>query len=367
MSEGLELLKTMTDEKFENVVFCSDPDVGLRGVIVLHDTTLGPGFGGTRIMTYPSETAAVRDAMRLSKAMTYKNAAAGIEFGGGKAVLIGDPNKVKTEAYLRSFGRHIDGLGGRYITGVDVGTDSNDMVVILRETKWVVALPESYGGCGDTTAATAFGLYHGMRAAAKAVFGDENLGSRSIAVQGTGHIGAILARDLARDGARLYLSDIDRPRVQALAAEIGATVMDPEAIYSVKCDIFSPNALGAVLNDNTIPRLDCKLIAGAANNQLLDVDRHSAMLMNRSIHFVPDFIVSAGGVMNNSWQFTGYNREKAYGEMEKVIPANVVRILADSKALGITPQDAARRLAEDRIGAVHKVRKFFLGGGERKR
>jgi leucine dehydrogenase len=241
------------------------------------------------------------------------------------------------------------------------------MVVILRETKWVVALPESYGGCGDTTAATAFGLYHGMRAAAKAVFGVENLGSRTIAIQGTGHIGSILAHDLARDGAKLYISDVNRRRVEALGAEVGATVVDPEAIYDVKCDILSPNALGAVLNDDTIPRLNCKLIAGAANNQLLDPARHSPMIMNRGIYFVPDFIVSAGGVMNNSWQFTGYSRDKAYGEMERVIPANVTRILADSKACGMTPQDAAMRLAEDRINSLHKVRKFFLLGGERKR
>jgi leucine dehydrogenase len=360
MAESFELLRAMAEERFENVVYCSDPDVGLRGLIVLHDTTLGPGFGGTRIMTYPTEADALRDCMRLAKAMTYKNAAAGIEFGGGKAVLIGDASKVKTEAYLRSFGRHIEGLGGRYITGVDVGTDADDMVIILRETKWVVALPESYGGCGDTTAATAFGLYHGMRAAARAVFGSEALGSRSVAIQGTGHIGAILARQLAGEGAKLYLADVNRERVEALAAEVGAAVVAPDAIYDVECDILSPNALGAVLNDDTIPRLGCRLVVGAANNQLLEAERHSAMLVGRGIHFVPDFIVSAGGVMNNSWQFTGYNRDKAYGEIARVIPANVARILGDSAARGVTPQAAAMALAQERIDSVQRLRKFYL-------
>lgn len=360
--DGTGVLKRMLDEGYENVVLCSDPEVGLQGVIVLHDTTLGPGLGGTRLMPYRSEAEAVLDAMRLAKAMTYKNAAAGLDFGGGKAVLIGDPAKVKTEAYLRSFARHINGLAGRYITGVDVGTDPSDMVVILRETRYVVALPEAWGGCGDTTAATAFGLYHGMKAAAGAVFGRPELGARSVAIQGAGHIGSLLARRLAGDGARLYLADVDRGRAEALAAEVGATVVEPEAVYEVPCDILSPNALGGVLNDDTIPRLRCRLVAGAANNQLLDVTRHSRLVQDRGITFVPDFILSAGGVMNNSHQFTGYNREKAYGEIERIIPANVERVVAAAAGGEITPQQAAMRLAEERIRSLHRVRKFYLRG-----
>lgn len=354
------LLGRMKDEGFEDVVFMSDPATELYGVIAIHDTTLGPGFGGTRIMPYKSEADALEDALRLAKAMTYKNAACGIDFGGGKAVLIGDAKKVKTEAYLRSFARHINGLAGRYITGVDVGTDSDDMVVLLRETKYVVALPEAWGGCGDTTAATAFGLYGGLKTAAGMVFGDDGLGKRTVAIQGTGHIGTFLARRLAEDGATLYITDINQERAEALGRETGATVVEPDAIFSVPCDIFSPNALGGVMNDVVIPQLRCTVVAGAANNQLLDEARHSGMLMERNITFVPDFILSAGGVMNNSYQFTGYNKEKAYGEIGKRIPANVEKIIADSRTTGVTPLQAALKLAEDRINAVGSLKKYYL-------
>jgi leucine dehydrogenase len=360
MLEGFSLLNRMKEEGFEDVVFMSDPATDLLGVIVLHDTTLGPGFGGTRIMPYKTEADALDDALRLAKAMTYKNAACGIDFGGGKAVLIGDPKKVKTEAYLRSFARHVNGLGGRYITGVDVGTDSGDMVVLLRETKYVVALPEAWGGCGDTTAATAYGLYNGMKMAAEMVFGDDHLGKRTIAIQGTGHIGTYLARRLAEDGAKLYIADIVKEAVDALGKELGATVVEPDRIFSVPCDVFSPNALGGVMNDDVIPQLRCKLIAGAANNQLLDEVKHSRTLMNRGITFVPDFILSAGGVMNNSFQFTGYNKEKAYGEIGRRIPFNVQRVISESRDEGITPMKAAMRLAEDRIKAVHALKRYYL-------
>ena len=360
MSETFSLLNRMKEEGFEDVVFMSDPATGLLGVIAIHDTTLGPGFGGTRIMPYKSESDAINDALRLSKAMTYKNAACGIDFGGGKAVLIGDPKKVKTEAYLRSFARHINGLGGRYITGVDIGTDSNDMIVLLKETKYVVALPESYGGCGDTTAATAFGLYNGLKTAAKMVFGDDDLGKRTIAVQGTGHIGTFLTRRLAQDGAKLYITDINKEWALTLAKETGATFVEPDDIFSVPCDILSPNALGGIMNDQVIPQLKCKVVAGAANNQLLNEEKHSRMLMDRGIIFVPDFILSAGGVINNSFQFTGYNKEKAYGEIEKRISSNVERIISDSLRTGVSPHVAALQLAEDRIRAAHGLKKYYL-------
>lgn len=354
------LLGRMKDEGFEDVAFMSDPATGLYGVIAIHDTTLGPGFGGTRIMPYRSEEDALEDALRLAKAMTYKNAACGIDFGGGKAVLIGDPKKVKTEAYLRSFGKHINGLAGRYITGVDVGTDSDDMVVILRETKYVVALPEAWGGCGDTTAATAFGLYAGLKTAAGMVFGDDDLGKRTVAIQGTGHIGAFLTRRLAEDGARLFITDVDKGRAAALAKETEATLVEPDAIFDLQCDILSPNALGGVMNDDVIPRLKCALVAGAANNQLLREMPHSRLLLERGIVFVPDFILSAGGVMNNSYQFTGYNREKAYGEIGKRIPANVEKIIAESRAQNVTPLQAAMSLAAGRIHAAGLLKRYYL-------
>ncbi len=350
----------MREEGFEDVVFVSDRESGLEGVIAIHDTTLGPAFGGTRIMPYRSELDAVQDALRLAKAMTYKNAACGIDFGGGKAVLIGNPKVVKTEAYLRSFARHINGLGGRYITGVDVGTDSADMVVMLRETKYVVALPEEWGGCGDTAEATAFGLYCGMKMAAKMVFGDDDLGKRSVAIQGTGRIGTYLARRLAAEGARLYVGDVDEERARRLAEELGATLVGPRDILTVECDILSPNAVGGVLNDEVIPRLRCRLVAGAANNQLADEDRHARMLMQRGITFVPDFILSAGGVLNNSFQFTGYNRRKAYGEIETRIPANVERVIQDSERNGITPTEAALLLAQERIRAARALKRYYL-------
>lgn len=360
MPDAWGLLARMREEGFEDVVFISDRDTGLAGVIAIHDTTLGPAFGGTRIMPYRSELDAVHDALRLAKAMTYKNAACGIDFGGGKAVLIGDPKVVKTEAYLRSFARHINGLGGRYITGVDVGTDSADMVVMLRETRYVVALPEEWGGCGDTAEATAFGLYCGMKMAAKMVFGDDDLGKRRVAIQGTGRIGTFLARRLAGDGAKLYVGDIDAERARRVGEEVGATVVGAAEVLTVECDILSPNAVGGVLDDEVIPRLRCRLVAGAANNQLADEGRHARMLMERGITFVPDFILSAGGVINNSFQFTGYNRRKAYGEIENRIPSNVERVIRESARSGITPTEAALRLAEERIKAAHTLKRYYL-------
>jgi leucine dehydrogenase len=365
---GLESDTTMTTalfEKletgdFEQLVYGFDRLSGLKTIIAIHNTALGPAFGGTRMFPYPSEEAALEDVLKLAEAMTYKNAAGGIDFGGGKAVIIGDPRTGKTEDLLRAFGRVIQGLGGRYITGVDVGTDEDDMVIVHQETKYNVAMPEAYGGGGSTSAATAYGLHLGMMAAAGEVFGSDSLKGRSVAIQGVGHIGGRLVRTLVEEGARVFACDVDRESLAALAAEVRFETVGPEEIYDVPAEIFSPNALGGVLNERTIPRLKCRLIAGAANNQLADEKRDAVALAARGIAYAVDYILSVGGCINNSHQFLGYRRDRAYGQIAKNIPANIKTVFRMSREMGITTAEAARLMAEQRIQSAINRRRWYL-------
>lgn len=343
------MFKLMAENDFEQVVYGYDRFSGLKAIIALHNTVLGPGFGGTRMMVYQDEEAALRDVLLLSRAMTYKNAAAGINFGGGKAVIIGDARREKNEALLRAFGRMIDSLGGRYITGVDIGTVEDDMVVIARETRWVVALPESYGGVGSTSGATAFGLFHGMKAVAEIALGQASLKNMKVAVQGLGNIGTVLARYLVEEGALVVAADVNEEATRRAAGELGIEIVAPEQIYDQEVDIFSPNALGGILNDETIPRLRCRAIAGGANNQLAEDPRHMTMLTDRGITYGVDYILNAGGVIANSHQFIGYRQERAYAEIEKNIKTNTRRIFAIAGDEGISVTAAAQRLAEERI------------------
>lgn len=342
------LFEVLRKEEFEQIVYGYDKYSGLKAIIAIHNTALGPAFGGTRMMPYATEEEALQDSMRLAKAMTYKNAAAGIDFGGGKVVIIGDPQTDKTEDLLRALGRLINGLAGRYITGVDIGTDENDMVIVHQETDYVVALPESYGGGGSTSAATAYGLYHGIKSAVEEVFMEPTLRGRSVAIQGVGHIGSVLAGYLIHDGAIVIVSDVDEESLKKITHELKVEVVAPEKIYDLDVDIFSPCALGGVLNDDTIPRLKCKLIAGSANNQLLDEERHCAMIEKRGIAYAVDYILSAGGVINNSNQFIGYNHERAYAQVAK-IAETVKKVFKLAREKRITTVAAARLIAEHRI------------------
>lgn len=354
------MFEVMEKDDFEQIVYGYDKYSGLKCIIAIHNTALGPAFGGTRMMPYASEEAALKDALRLAKAMTYKNAAGGINFGGGKAVIIGDPKTEKTEDLLRAFGRMIEGLGGRYITGVDVGTDEDDMVIVHQETKYNVAMPESYGGGGSTSAATAYGLCHGMKTAAEMVFGDSSLKDKTIAIQGVGHIGYVLAKYLIDEGAHVIVSDVDERNLKRATEDLNVDVVAPDKIYDLDVDIFSPCALGSILNDNTIPRLKCKLIAGSANNQLEDELKHCKMLEEKGISYAVDYILSVGGCINNSHQFMGYNRERAYGMVKNNITTNIRKVFEMAREMKITTSEAAILMAEHRMQMAINRKAWYL-------
>ncbi len=353
------LFDIMEEDGFEQIVYGYDKHSGMRALISIHNTALGPAFGGTRMMPYASEADALQDVMNLGKAMTWKNAACGIDFGGGKAVILGDANTEKTEDLLRAFGQMVHGLGGRFITGVDIGTDEDDMVIVRKETTYNVAMPESYGGGGSTSAATAFGCFEGIKAAAKEVFDSPDLKGKRVAIQGVGNIGSVLARYLVEAGAEVVVSDVNESALKRLQQQQPVDIVGVEDIYDQDVDIFAPCALGGVLNDDTIPRLKCRLIAGAANNQLLDETLHATMLKKRGIAYAVDFIMSAGGVINNSHQFGGYHRERAYKHVAE-IGTTMTRVFRMAEDHQITTVEAAMMLAEHRIQGAIERKGYYL-------
>jgi leucine dehydrogenase len=356
---GKPLFEIMKEEDFEQVVYGYDKTSGLKAIISLHNTALGPAFGGTRMMQYKSEDDALQDVLKLGKAMTWKNAACGIDFGGGKAVIIGDPHTEKTEDLLRAFGRMIEGLNGRYITGVDIGTDENDMIIVRKETNYNVAMPESYGGGGSTSAATAYGCFEGIKAAAKEVFGDSDLTGKRVSIQGIGNIGSVLTRYLHEAGAKVVVCDVNEDAIKELGRKYPIDSVSVDAIYDQDVDIFAPCALGGILNSDTIPRLKCRLVAGSANNQLADETLHAKMLKDHNIAYAVDFIMSAGGVINNSNQFIGYNRERAYGQVAQ-IGNTIVRVFRMAEQNQITTVEAAMMLAQNRINSAIQRKSYYL-------
>lgn len=339
----------------EQLVICYDEPTGLKAIIGIHNTVLGPALGGTRMWNYASEAEAITDVLRLSRGMTFKAAISGLNLGGGKAVIIGDP-KMKNEAFMRRFGRFVESLNGRYITAEDVNTKTSDMEYIAMETKHVTGLPEYKGGGGDPSPVTAYGTYLGMKAAAKKAYGSDSLSGKKIAVQGIGQVGKYLVGHLVKEGAVVSITDIFEDRLKAVASETGATVVDPNSIYDLDMDIYAPCALGATLNDDTIGRLKCQVVAGAANNQLLDEQRNGEMLMNKGIIYAPDFLINAGGLINVYTEFQGsYKREVAYSHAEKIYDT-CLAILNKSENENIPSQQAAIELAWSRIEAIGKVK-----------
>lgn len=343
---------------YEQLVFCQDKQSGLKAIICIHDTTLGPALGGTRMWTYESEEAAIEDALRLGKGMTYKNAAAGLNLGGGKTVIIGDPRKDKNEAMFRAFGRFVQGLNGRYITAEDVGTTVADMDLIHEETDFVTGISPAFGSSGNPSPVTAYGVYRGMKAAAKEAFGTDSLEGKTISVQGVGSVAYTLCEYLNNEGAKLIVTDINKEAVQRAVDNFGAKAVDPSAIYSVDCDIYSPCALGATLNDQTIPQLKAKVIAGSANNQLKD-ERHGDRLHELGIVYAPDYVINAGGVINVADELYGYNRDRAMKKVEMIYD-NIAKVIEISKRDGIPTYKAADRLAEERIDRMRYSRSQFL-------
>ncbi len=338
----------------EQVVFCHNKDVGLKAIIAIHNTVLGPALGGTRMWPYKTEQDALNDVLRLSRGMTYKNAVAGLNLGGGKAVIIGDPATDKSEALFRAFGQFVDSQGGRYITAEDVGIDVNDMEYVYRETQFVTGVHQVHGGSGDPSPFTAYGTLQGLMATLNRKFGDEEVGKYSYAVQGLGHVGMEFVKLLKERGAKIFVTDINKALVERAVTEHGAEAVAPDDIYDAAADVYSPCALGGTVNLDTLPRLKAKVICGAANNQLAS-NEVGDEVAKRGILYAPDYAVNAGGVMNISLEIDGYNRERAM-RMMRTIYHNLTRIFEIADRDGIPTYQAADRLAEERIETIGKLK-----------
>jgi leucine dehydrogenase len=351
----MEIFQQLAEQGHEQVVFCHEPSCGYKGIIAIHDTTLGPSLGGTRFWNYASDEEALIDVLRLSRGMTYKAAVAGLNLGGGKAVIIGDPRTTRREMIFRAHGRFIESLGGRYITAEDVGTSVSDMDYVSMETSYVSGLP---GKSGDPSPVTAYGTYQGMKAAALEKYGSDSLAGKTVAVQGAGHVGYYLCAHLAGEGARIIVTDIDAERVARVELEFGAEAVDPDAIYSVEADIYAPCALGATINDETIPQLKVDIVAGAANNQLEDA-RHGEELHRRGILYAPDYVINAGGVINVYGEVKGWLPDQSMRKAGEIF-STLVRLFELAREEAIPTYRAADRLAEERIEAVGKVQRTWI-------
>ncbi|GIO21853.1 Glu/Leu/Phe/Val dehydrogenase [Oceanobacillus sp. J11TS1] len=354
----MEIFSYLEKYDYEQLLFCQDKHSGLKAVIAIHDTTLGPALGGTRMWTYNSEADAIEDALRLAKGMTYKNAAAGLDLGGGKTVIIGDPKKDKNPEMFRAFGRFIQGLNGRYITAEDVGTSEFDMDQIALETDYVTGVSSYSGTSGNPSPVTALGIYQGMKATAKEAFGSESLEGKVIAVQGVGNVAYHLCKLLHDEGAELVVTDINKDAVKRAQVDFNAKAVDPDDIYDVDCDIYAPCALGATINDQTIPRLKAKVVAGSANNQLKNAE-HGDILHEKGILYAPDYVINAGGVINVADELIGYNRERAIQNVQRIYK-NLEQVFEISNRDQIPTYIAADRLAEERIQAKKNSRNQFL-------
>ena len=355
----MQIFDQMAHYGYEQLVMFTDPDVGLKAVIAIHDTTLGPACGGARIWPYATEEEAITDALRLSRAMTYKAAVADLPLGGGKAVIIADSRTQKSEALLRAYGRFVDTLGGRYLTTTDVGSTGQDLEYIRQETKYVVGLPTTAGGSGDTSIMTGLGIYMGMKACAKEVWGTDSLSGKKIAMQGFGKVAYNTAHHLLKENAQLVATDVFEGALDR-ARSLGIDTVSPEEIYDVEADIFSPNALGGVINPDTIPRLTCRVVAGGANNQLLRED-DGEELHRRGILYAPDYVINAGGIINVESEIgAAYNSERAREKTERIYDI-MGRVIQVSKVQEIPTAQAADHLAEERIAAIRKIKSIYRG------
>ena len=352
----MDIFLAMAEHGHEQLIFNYDRASGLRMIIALHDTTLGPGLGGMRNWRYQSEDDAIADALRLSRGMTFKNAFAGIDFGGSKCVIFNDPEE-KSDILLRAAGRFVEMLGGRIYTGEDVGLTPDDVEVMAQSTRYLVGRPHK---SGDPSKAAALGTYASIRACLEHVFGDGDPKGRRIAIQGAGNVGSDLARRLAADGAELVLCDVRSERAERAAAATGAKVVAPEAIYDVECDVFSPCALGLSVSPKTIDRLRARIVCGSANNQLA-IPEMAEELRSRGILYAPDFIVNGGGIVNIADEFEdgGYNRERAFARVER-IGDRLLQVFERAESEGVTTEVAAEHIAEERIRALAQQQRHFV-------
>jgi leucine dehydrogenase len=343
----MQIFDTMASMGHEQVVLCHDPASGYRGIIAIHSTVLGPALGGTRFWSYTTDEEAIVDALRLARGMTYKNAVAGLNIGGGKSVIIGDNKTTDRELIFRAHGRFVESLGGRYITAEDVGTSTADMDYVHMETKNVSGLA---GRSGDPSPVTAHGVFRAIQASARERWGKDDVANRTVAVQGCGHVGYFLAKELHEAGARLVVTDIDADRVKRVVTDFGARAVAPEEIYSQRADIFAPCALGAIVNDKTIPQLQVEIVAGAANN-VLHEERHGDALEEKGILYAPDYVANAGGVINVYSELAGWTSARAFRKADEIYDT-VLRVFSIARHDKVPTYVAADRLAEQRIRAV---------------
>lgn len=347
-AESNPILRKMSEMGHEQVVFCQDTETGLKAIIAIHNTVLGPALGGTRMWKYDNELDALKDVLRLSRGMTYKAAVTGLALGGGKAVIVGDASTEKTEALMRKFGEYVNSLGGKYITAEDVGMSTKDMEYVKMETDHVTGIPVEMGGSGDPSPVTAYGVYMGMKASAKFKWGSDDLNGKRVVVQGIGHVGENLVKHLTEEGATVIINDINEARLKEVSEMYGAEIMMGDAIYDVEMDIYAPCALGATVNDDTLSRLKCDVIAGAANNQLEDERVHGEAVKAKGMVYAPDFLINAGGLINVYSELHGYDREQALERTRKIYDTTL-EILVKAEQEDITTHEAALRMAEQRI------------------
>ena len=352
------IFRYMEKYDYENLLLCQDKALDFKAVIAIHDTTLGPATGGCRMWQYDSEMDAIEDALRLSRGMTYKYAAAGVNLGGGKAVIIGDPKRKDREPVFRALGKFINRLGGKYITGEDVGTTLKDMEYIRMETEHVVTLPTYLGGAGDIAPMTAFGTIRSMQACCNRVYGSTNLEGKRVTIQGLGAVGHNVVGQLHELGAKMVVADIDPDKVDAMVKKYGVERVDPQAIYDVDCDIFCPCALGAIINDNTLTRLRCKIICGAANNQLKE-EHHGDLLEEKGFVYAPDYITNAGGTIYDTDRLGvgGVSHERGKEKVSRIYD-NMVQVFEIADRDEIPTYLAADRMAEERMTEIAKVKKY---------
>ncbi len=347
----------------EEVIFCHDKAVGLKAIIAIHNTTLGPALGGTRMWNYKSEEEALTDVLRLSKGMTYKAAASGLNLGGGKAVIIGDPKVLKSEALFRAFGQYINALNGKYITAEDVNTGVTDMEYVFMETPWVTGIPKGLGGSGDPSPYTAHGVLMGIKASVQEKLNTDSLKGLTIAVQGLGNVGSNLVKYLHDEGAKIKVADIDQQRVKKQVELFGAEAVSSESIVTTQCDVFAPCALGAVINDLTVGQLKCKIVAGGANNQLAEA-KHGEVLRELGILYAPDYVINAGGLMNVFVELEGYSSDRAFEKTRRVYD-NMMKVFKLAKELNVSTHVAADRIAEERIHTIGALKQKHQGKSSR--
>ena len=338
----------MSFDNHEQIVFCNDKDTGLKAIIGIHNTVLGPALGGTRMWKYTNEWEALNDVLRLSRGMTFKSAITGLNLGGGKAVIIGDSKIDKTPEMIAKFGQYVDSLSGKYITAEDVGTTTADMDLIRQYTKSVTGVSIEKGGSGNPSPVTAYGVFMGMKAAAKYKFGTDNLSGKKVLVQGIGHVGETLVQYLINEGAQVIISDINQVRMEEIGEKYGAKLFSGDDLYSADVDIYAPCALGATINDDTIHKIKAKVIAGAANNQLANENIHGALLQEKGILYAPDFLINAGGIINVYGEIAGYGIDEAMRRTENIYNTTL-EIFSYAEVNNLTTHQAAFTIAQNRI------------------